>query len=204
MDASNIISLIALVVAIITGIANYWYTKRTFQASYYPAIQASLDFSRSLEGLQTIGARVENLSSDVSAPVVKASIYIAGPLRGWLFWRKKWLLYREYDESIAPNGEMMSELTPTQLYSIRGGAQPINNFLLEKFPDYIRRVTYPIHMRRNPDYEIPKPRPLHLLLKVVYQSNKSGTGIRKIAKTYRLMPQLDPNKKLRSWELSIT
>lgn len=42
MSLSDIISLMALGVAIATGLANYLYTKKTFEASTYPLLKAWL------------------------------------------------------------------------------------------------------------------------------------------------------------------
>jgi len=184
---SDYISILALIVAILLGIANYIYTRRTFHASTYPLLDVTLDtpleeinpFSRPPGLPQFFATRLSvtltNLSSNLF--VQKAQIQIKGSKSwgGWRF-RRKWLLYGSRETpSIGP----ASNHTVTFNGSIEEWLNGNSSGIVEKTDLSGGRYYYSLH----------NPCPVELLISVRYWPGVSGTKFRDTSVSYRLRPE---------------
>ncbi len=195
MNSSEIISLVALIFSIIAGVANYLYTKKSFEASNYPLLQIELNKDRSSEYGTTFSVDLTNLSSNTSIADTTIFFYLVNPMRKWKFWKKKWLLYfQKGGPDIAPliYGEN----------AVKTG-EYIEDFLEKNAPDYIKRVEVQITTVKSSYksyyYHVINPRHLELLLLVTYKPGIHGAKIKKISKNYFLLPHVDSKGKFLYW-----
>ena len=184
---SDYISILALIVAILLGIANYIYTRRTFHASTYPLLNVTLDIR--LEEINPVGrprnlpqffvtrlsVTLTNLSSNLSVQKAQIQIKVSQPSGGWRFWRK-WLLYGSRETpSIGPT----SNHTVTFDGSIEKWLDGNLSGIVEK-TDLPGGYYY---------YSLHNPCPVELLISVKYWPGVSGAKFRDISVSYRLKPE---------------
>jgi hypothetical protein len=183
---SDLISIGALGVAVLIGVANFIYTRRTFEASTYPSLKVSLHTSLeeihfpfrpkgSPQSFKTcLYVALTNLSTSVSIAETQSSIKVANPFRGWRFWQK-WLIYSSRKGQI---------IEPTLRDRINFDGS-IEEWLAENLPSLIRKVE---PQKQYYYYSPSKLLPLELLLEVRYWPGVSSAGFRDVTKFYKLMP----------------
>lgn len=200
MNFSDYISLAALIVSIAAGIGNYLYTRKAFEASTYPSLQAWLVKRGGSDGGTYFAVGLTNLSSSISIADVKILIAVANPLRGWRLWQKKWLVYHE------DAGPDMAPLTSSDDVSNTQTRFSIEYFLAKHLPSLMNKteVQWPSGTKSD-YYRLFKSQPLSLLLTVTYRPGVTGGGFRKVSKMYLLTPHFNSTErepdKLSYWEI---
>ncbi len=195
MNTADIISLLALIVAVLTGLVNYLYTKRTFEVSSFPAIQAWFAENWLNVGDPRIVPKivVKNLSSTTPVTNVEISLYIANPLKKRRFWKRKWIMYRaksriETIDVIEPSSERRGMLN----------SQYFTDFVSNHYPNIIIK---------NERWDLMKFRlfssqPLEVLLRVEYIPGVANASLRKISRYYQFVPRSGSDKILWDWHIN--
>ena len=193
ISTSDIISIVAVVIAFLFGVGNLIYTRKTFEASTYPLLDISL--SPHLNTISSadhfshphpfhdyrLSVKLKNLSSNTAIAETKYSITVANPFRAWRFWQKEWFLYD------SGGGRTIAPLS-TEIIESNGS---IEVFLMENMPMLISKVEVQQwgEGRGKANYYSPREsRPLKLLLTVTYRPGVTGAGYRSISKSYKLLP----------------
>ena len=194
LKISDIISIAALLVAILFGIGNLIYTKRTFIASVYPLAQMTL-YTRlreepgmsQYEGGYKLYISLRDLSDRVRLTRISANVKIENYKKGWKFWQRSWL----------PFTSGRSDVVEPGLYTHIATKNTIEILLLERMPELIRRVENPRSdgvIARNLTYYTPiDPRPLKIKATVRYTPAISGAKNRTITGVYELLPNPQSN-----------
>ena len=92
MDSSDYISILALITAIVMGLINYFYTKKTYEASNYPLLKIwditteSGAYSSEFRG-HRLDCCLQNSSKEHAIVDLQISYFIAQPGRI----RKEWI-----------------------------------------------------------------------------------------------------------------
>jgi hypothetical protein len=224
MNASDVISVLALVVAIVSGIVNYIYTKRTFEASNYPAIDISLkaihgDGSRASRARDLLPGRIQgqsiypvpiythcltcrldNLSKEYPIMDIRVSLGIAKPI----IWFRRWVHFEDLEESskLNPGSQvcLLSKLT-------------IEEFLTNELPSVLcptklpTEVTWPpaltVYSIQCERYRLLRKRTLDLLLTVIYRPGIFGAKLVRLSKVYKLVPRCMEERQdiVTSWDV---
>jgi len=189
INTNDIISIAALVVAILFGIGNLVYTRRTFIASVYPLAQMTPDVRMREEprmaqgeGVYKIYVGLRNLSDSVRLTKISANVKIENYKKGWKLWQRGWLPFTYGSSNVVEPG----------LYTHIATDNIIEILLLERFPELIRKVEIPrpdVAGTRNLTYYTPIDlRPLKIRVTVRYTPAISGVKSRTITGIYELSP----------------
>jgi hypothetical protein len=193
MQPSDIISLVALTVAITSFVVNLLHTNRAFRASSYPTIR--LDLGRIYTFAHNylwsyLYLRVYNESKDIAISHISVILRISESC-GAGFHRRRWILYgtTESEFTIAPNKDFRCEMMPNREERDMGdpGARvSFERFVAREFPSILKREENP-----NPSYRVLRQACLDLLLEVRYKPSVFGARACKIVERHEIRPVAD-------------
>jgi len=204
MSNSDWISLAALLVAIMFGLLNFIYTRRTFEASTYPLLRISLFHSENTVGRHVnvypnyetrLSITLTNPSKDISITDVAVLIKARNPAYRWRFWKRKWFTY---DEINIPYIETFSS-EPIQT---KGS---IEKFLEEKCPKVVLKVKPEGEDEASEYYSLNHFQPVRLSIKAKYKPNISNARFVVVRRKFTLTPSphpIDMQHPMIKWELT--
>ena len=182
MTFSDWVSLVALGVAITTGVVNYLYTKRTFEASAYPLLQVWLiphkntvgAFGQAVRQELRFTVALKNHSSSVSIAHGDYVIYMQNVKKNWGLLPSKRIRY--------DSGKLMT-VEPLRETKIQAQGS-VEQFLRE--------------------HDKVQPRPMRVLAIVTYKPGISGARSVSSSTSYILSPKLilENEQSVIDWEFS--
>ena len=130
LSLSDWLSIIAFLISIIGFAANSWYTRRTFEASYFPDVRINVK-QKTNEGTHLI-FEVTNLSGERAVKKGHFTAYIKNYTKKWQFWQNTWLSFME-KSGLEVNPQETKVIS--QFKIDRGGS--LERFLVERFPNLV-------------------------------------------------------------------
>ena len=133
------VDILLLIVALFTGGINYFYTKKKFEATYYPLLAISVLLSKNTIGRRVkayenyetrLSVRIKNPTENIPVQDVEVYLMIRRPINKWQIWKKKWIIYE------------VIELPYIEAFGVEEiyVEDSIEKFLSDKFPIVIDKI----------------------------------------------------------------
>ena len=210
-----IVSVFSFILSLVAGILNYLYTRRTFQHTFHPRIQADIECKVErhitlVDLYQTdLLVHLKNVGNKVIENV-EVVIKVANPTRRWKLWQPYWVCFRTWKSPKLEPTDSTINLFEQQGF-VRSDScegvryQYLEEFLEAKFPQVVHKEkeTFERTDVVSDWYKMPKQRTLKILL--TERHFFSGKVKRGIFRTYKLIPQLEGKKKtwLIGWRIEL-
>jgi hypothetical protein len=178
LGSKDWIAISALIISVLVGFLNYFHTRRTFAAAFFPRA-IFIPKTKTCSGGSCLGLRIKNSSHDYTMIDLVLNIYILGP-RKFLFFRgKNKKIFQIKHISLEPLEEINIERIP------ENHNQNLEDFIAKNFPHWIQVRIEPIvgkiyHLLRDEKGKV--------IVTLNYMPAVAGAELVRIRKKYKLRP----------------
>ena len=150
MNWENIspIDVLTLIVAVAFGVANFWYTRRTYERTFYPILLPNLKMESAKVALEhdsriktVFDLKLENPSNKIPLKDITIRVKVANSLKQRIWQQEKWHLYKEYKIQQLNPGKSLEDVKLADGNEIRSAEASFEEFLCKQFPEVIRVKT---------------------------------------------------------------